>query len=72
MFDVIATAARIPHTATVRAPFPGVFALLGLRRQRRALANLTAEQLADIGVSPQAASAEAARPMWDVPTRMRS
>lgn len=72
MFDVIATAARIPHSSAPRAALPGLFALLGLRRQRRVLAGLSAEQLADIGVSAQAAATEAARPVWDLPARMRA
>jgi uncharacterized protein YjiS (DUF1127 family) len=33
-------------------------------RQRRALAELDARQLSDIGVSPSNARAEAAKPFW--------
>jgi uncharacterized protein YjiS (DUF1127 family) len=36
-------------------------------RQRRALAALTSERLKDLGVSPEAAAAEAAKPVWNVP-----
>lgn len=42
-------------------------ALLGLRRERRALGRLDAHLLADIGLSPDAARIEAERPLWDVP-----
>lgn len=38
-----------------------------LRRQRIALSELTPERLADIGLTPDEARAEAARPLWDVP-----
>ncbi len=36
-------------------------------RQRSALARLDAAALADIGVTPDAACIEAARPAWDIP-----
>ncbi|MDE4303202.1 DUF1127 domain-containing protein [Phaeobacter gallaeciensis] len=42
----------------------GAFALT---RQRRALAKLDAEALADIGISRDAAKEEARRPFWDAP-----
>lgn len=35
------------------------------RRQRRDLLELTDEQLRDIGVTPEEARREAARPFWD-------
>lgn len=41
--------------------------LLSLARQRRALAGLDADRLADIGVTRQEALEEADRPVWDVP-----
>jgi len=41
---------------------------LALWRQRRALAKMDARQLADIGVTRDQARAEAARPLWDVPS----
>ncbi len=43
----------------------------GLARQRRALANLTAAQRDDIGVTAQEAAQEAQRPIWDVPQQWR-
>ena len=44
-----------------------IFSLIGLRRERRSLARLDAHLLADIGLTPEAARAEAERPLWDVP-----
>lgn len=40
-------------------------------RQRRALADLPPELLRDIGLDREAAAAEAARPVWDLPARLR-
>ena len=37
-------------------------------RERRALANVDARTLADMGISPEAAAYEAARPVWDLPS----
>ncbi|MDX1822143.1 MAG: DUF1127 domain-containing protein [Paracoccaceae bacterium] len=42
------------------------------RRQRRALARLDVAALADIGLTPEAAAAEARRPVWDVTPSWRS
>jgi hypothetical protein len=39
--------------------------------QRRALAKLDDARLKDLGISPQAAAIEAARPFWDLPKRLR-
>ena len=36
-------------------------------RERRALARLSDRQLADIGLDPVSARAEASRPFWDLP-----
>ncbi|KAA9010201.1 DUF1127 domain-containing protein [Histidinibacterium aquaticum] len=49
----------------------GLLDLLGLYRQRRALARLDASGLRDIGVSASDAAREAARPVWDVPAGWR-
>jgi len=46
----------------------GFMNYLALWRQRRALAKMDARQLADIGVTRDQARAEAARPLWDVPS----
>lgn len=40
---------------------------MDVRRQRHQLAQLDARALADIGVSPEEARAEAGRPAWDMP-----
>lgn len=48
-----------------------LFALAGLHRQRRQLGALPPHLLADIGVTPEAASAESARPLWDAPEHWR-
>jgi uncharacterized protein YjiS (DUF1127 family) len=44
-----------------------LMAMLALRRQRSALAEMDARMLADIGLSREQARHEAARPLWDVP-----
>ncbi len=41
--------------------------MIGLARQRRALARLDDHMLDDIGVSRSQARAEAERPIWDAP-----
>jgi uncharacterized protein YjiS (DUF1127 family) len=38
-------------------------------RERRALARLSDRELLDIGIDPQRARTEAARPFWDLPRR---
>ena len=43
----------------------------GLWRQRRSLAHLDDHLLRDIGVTPQEAAREAARPIWDAPQSWR-
>lgn len=42
---------------------------LRVARERRALAALGDRQLRDIGLEPDAAAREAARPFWDLPER---
>ncbi|MEP1355263.1 MAG: DUF1127 domain-containing protein [Tateyamaria sp.] len=46
--------------------------LLSVWRSRRALAQLDANALADIGVSAKSAHKEAAKPIWDVPANWRA
>ena len=53
--------------ARIRRPF-GIFAMINLWKQRRALRSLDARALDDIGITADTAKAEAARPIWDVPT----
>ncbi len=59
-------AAHRPTTAWFR---PGLW--LSVARHRAALAKLDAARLADIGLTPTVARAEAARPFWDVPAHWR-
>ena len=40
-----------------------------IRNERRALAEMDAARLSDIGVTPSAARAEMRRPAWDAPER---
>jgi uncharacterized protein YjiS (DUF1127 family) len=44
---------------------------LAARRQRRHLARLDDDALADIGLTRREAMAESARPIWDVPRHWR-
>ncbi|WP_238364212.1 DUF1127 domain-containing protein [Mesobacterium pallidum] len=58
--------------APARAPRRmGLIAMLALHRQRRQLAKLDAAALRDIGVSREAAKAEATRAPWDAPAHWR-
>lgn len=47
--------------------FPSLKGLLGLHRQRRALARLDDAALTDVGLDRGEALQEARRPVWDVP-----
>jgi uncharacterized protein YjiS (DUF1127 family) len=66
---MIRTVAPAPLIPAYR-PVPGLGATLrrwiAVSRQRRALASLDADALADIGLSAAEARREAARPFWDV------
>ncbi|RMH51121.1 MAG: DUF1127 domain-containing protein [Alphaproteobacteria bacterium] len=44
-----------------------LFAWIDVASQRRRLAELDERMLRDIGISREAARAEAARPFWDLP-----
>ena len=48
-----------------------VIKMTALYKQRRDLARLTSDQLADIGVSAAAAREEANRSVWDIPQSWR-
>lgn len=41
--------------------------MIAVASQRRALRNLDPDQLADVGITPQAALQEARKPVWDIP-----
>ncbi|MEE3361560.1 MAG: DUF1127 domain-containing protein [Pseudomonadota bacterium] len=51
--------------------FSKIVAMIRLARQRRALAALDADQLSDIGLTPEDARQEAERLFWDVPNHWR-
>ena len=61
------TSIHRPYALTSAAPRPGIFARLRLARQRRQLGQLSPHLLKDIGLTDDAARAEARRPIWDVP-----
>lgn len=46
-------------------------AWISVARERARLGALSDEALADLGIDPEAARAEAARPFWDLPRRPR-
>ena len=49
----------------------GLFALLDIARQRRALTRLEGHLLRDIGLTQSEAQEEASRAAWDVPRHWR-
>lgn len=53
----------------ISAPVSGLVALMGLHRERRALRHMDATLLKDIGLTREQAHMEAARPIWDMPSR---
>ena len=63
------TAAFISGAVSARRPglLKTVKNMVALRKQRRDLAALDAEALADIGLTRQDALTEASRPAWDAP-----
>ena len=63
----------LPHrpAADTHSFLGGVMRAFKLRQSRRALAGLSAEQLADIGITREEADKEAARPLWDAPAHWR-
>ena len=64
-----------PHRARIGRPwtrvFAGLFLALSAARQRRRLGQLGDRLLNDIGLDRPTAEAEAARPLWDVPSHWR-
>lgn len=64
------TIADLIHTALPRTrlhvPVQSWFQVM---RERRALSGLSDERLLDLGIDPDAARAESARPFWDLPGR---
>ena len=70
--QMIDTAFSLPNAHSTRpASLSGLTSLIRamaeLRRQRRALARLDTDQLADLGLTRAQALREAARPFWQLP-----
>ena len=66
------SAARPSIVATLLAALPLLRLAPDLAASRARLAQMDDHMLADIGLSRTAALAEAARPIWDVPTNWRA
>jgi uncharacterized protein YjiS (DUF1127 family) len=69
MFTLTKTAPALtcPPALTQRSLLTRLAAIHHLRRSRKALADLSPEQMADIGMTPEQARQEARRPFWDAP-----
>lgn len=67
----LARIARHLPLALRLSPLRLLAALAANRRSRQALARLDAHLLRDVGLTPDRARAEAARPVWDVPPSWR-
>jgi len=67
------SASHIAHRAlgAPRAAQKSLLDYMALRRQRRALAQLDSDGLADIGVTRSEAETEAKRPIWDAPSHWK-
>ena len=62
----------LDHTRRAAPRFPGLRTMITLARQRRALASLDDEQLADIGLTADDVRCEASRAPWDIPAHWRA
>ncbi|WP_415403739.1 DUF1127 domain-containing protein [Tateyamaria sp. SN3-11] len=62
---------RTTRMAAPAAPRFSLWTMIAVWRSRRALAHLDARALDDIGVNRDRAAAEAAKPIWDVPSTWR-
>lgn len=65
-------AALASNLSTAPFSISSVMQALSLLRSRRALAALSDEQLADVGLSASEARREASRPIWDAPASWKS
>ncbi len=65
------SADRTAATGARRGLWQALRRLGELARQRRALAEMDAHRLSDIGLSAEEARREAARPFWDAPEHWR-
>ena len=59
-----------PELGSITASLP-IRAWMQVARERAQLAEMTGEQLRDVGIDPVDATREAARPFWDLPRRRR-
>lgn len=59
-----------PELRSLRVSLP-LGAWIRVARERRELAGLSGRKLRDMGIDPEAAAREAARPFWDLPKRLR-
>ncbi len=67
---VLLGAIRMAHPMRWLSPLLSLVRhVLGVIRQRRRLATLPDNQLADIGITREEARTEAARPFWDLPRK---
>ncbi|NIZ10472.1 DUF1127 domain-containing protein [Pseudooceanicola sp. HF7] len=67
----IASAPAQLQTRKPKSLFGRVMLMMGIHRERRALHHLDEALLRDIGISPEEARRESARPAWDAPNRWR-
>lgn len=67
----LTTSIRRPVAQISVSTRPGIFARFRIARQRRQLGQLDAHLLKDIGLTDDAARAEARRPFWDAPDHWR-
>ena len=59
----------LPTTFKGRTVIDRLVELQSIRNERRALAKMDADRLADIGISARDAKQESRRPAWDAPER---
>ena len=71
MSTLATTLSRLHRPFHSLSPLRLLARLAALRRARRHLERLDDHLLEDIGISPDRARAEAARPIWDVPPTWR-
>ena len=68
----LTTSLKTPISRKTDRKRPGIFARFRIARQRRQLERLDAHLLKDIGLTDDAARAEARRPIWDAPDHWRA
>lgn len=64
----------VPRVAKARprtSMLASILRCVGISRERATLRDLTDRELADIGLTRDAANAEAGRPFWDLPAGRR-